>query len=273
MATGLKIIKKAFRLIQVKESSESISAAEGQDALDSLNGLIDALTNDPLMQHNRELIEAPFVNGQASYTFGPGGEINYPRSVSIENAFVRQGTTDWPIVEINNNQYAQIVQKTTGNSYPLYFYYRAKYPLGEISFWPVPQGNTTLFMNVRDSLPKYDNINQDINWPPGYERYLSYELAKEIAPEYRNDIPPLVMKIAGEAKADIQNVNDIDIPVLNSPLAYRYDDVGAWWGGGCSCPPEPPIDFDLIIETGNPSDLLYIQTGNPSDDLIAQPGI
>ena len=208
------------------------------------------------------------MSGQAKYTFGPGGQINYPRSVSIENAFVRQGNVDWPIVEINNDQYAQILLKTTGNSYPLYFYYRATYPLGEISFWPVPQGNTTLFMNVRDALPRYTDINQDINWAPGYERYLKYALAIEIAPEYRNDVPPLVMQIAGEAKAGIQNVNDIDIPMLNSDLVPRYDDVGAWFGGGCECPPDP--DFDTIIETGLPGEDVYIETGLETDDIIIE---
>lgn len=274
MATANKIIKTALRLIQVKAANEPVSASEGQDGLEALNDLIDSLTNEILMQTNRIELSIPFVAGQKMYTLGPGGDINFARPVAIENAFVRDGNTDWPIDEINNDQYERIVLKNTGGSYPIYFFYRAKYPLAEITFWPVPTGNTTLFLNVRNALPKYDDINQDISWPPGYERYLKNALALEIAPEYTSNTFPLVMEHANKSMEMIQDVNNVDIPVLNSPLYSDLDDtIGAWFGG-CGCnTPTPPVEFDLIINTGDPLDTLYVSTGNPSDTLIIETGI
>lgn len=245
MATANKIIKRALRLLQVKESSEPIAADEGQDALEVLNSLIDAWTNEDLMQHFREQHSIPFIAGQRVYTIGSGGDFNVSRTVSIENAFSRDaGGSDWDIQEINLDEYSKIILKSTASTYPYYFYYRPDFPLGEINVWPLPGSNVTFFINVRTQLSQFTDINTDINFPPGYIRALEWNLAVEIAPEYGKEASPLIMRQAADAKERIKDTNNKNVPVLESPLNWwlgynstlaRFGGAGGG-GGGEGCP-------------------------------------
>lgn len=224
MPTANSIIESSLRLLQVKEANESISAAEGADGLSALNELLDSWTNEDLMQSFRKELTFSFVAGQGTYTIGATGDIVETRPVSIENAFTRDsGQSDWPIIEVNNDQFAKIILKQTQSTYPYYFFYRPDFPLGEINFWPVPGANLELHLNVRDELAQFTDINTNLTFPPGYVRALRYNLAVDIAPEYRSDIPPLIIEVARTSKERIKDTNNKNIPELVSDLV--------WWGG------------------------------------------
>lgn len=236
MATALKIIKRSLRLIKVKEANEPISAEEGEDALDVLNNILDSYTNEDLMQFFRPERVVALVSGQKLYTIGAGGDINVPRPVSIENAFSRDsGDSDWPITQLNNDDYQKIILKDTVATYPIWFFYRPNFPLGEISLWPVPGPNLDLHINVRSELDTFTTIDTDLNFPPGYQRLLEYQLAIEIAPEYRNANLGDIEKLAIQAKADIEQTNNKNVPILTSELVPQNMDLGnAWFSGGAS---------------------------------------
>ena len=162
MATASRIISTALRLIQVKEDSEPISAAEGADGLEALNDLLDSWTNEDLMQFFRPQRIVNLVSGKFIYTIGTGGDFNVNRPVSIENAFVRDGESDWPIDEINDDEYQDIILKTTSSTYPIYFYHEPDFPLGKIHVWPVPGPNLEMHISVRNQLDVFADINTNI---------------------------------------------------------------------------------------------------------------
>lgn len=234
MATANTIIKTALRLIQVKEANESITAAEGDDGLTALNDLLDSWTNEDLMQHFRKEHNIPFVAGQKKYTIGAGGDFNVTRPVSIENAFTRDtGNSDWEITEINNDQYQRIILKDTESTYPYYFFYRPDFPLGEINVWPTPGQSLTFFINVRNQLTQFTDINTNINFPPGYVRALKYNLALEIAPEYGRELSGVIVSQAAQSKERLKDTNNKNIPELENPLMwwYGYNATLARFGG------------------------------------------
>jgi hypothetical protein len=59
------------------------------------------------------------VPSQATYTMGSGGDLNTTRPTKIEdNCFIRYGTLDFPLQNLNFESYAAIVDKTTQSNLP-----------------------------------------------------------------------------------------------------------------------------------------------------------
>jgi len=262
-ATANSIIKSALRLLQVKEVNEPISAEEGADGLVALNDLLDAYTNEDLMQFFRPERFINLVAGKRTYTIGEGGDFNVVRPVSIENAFSRDlGPSDWPIIEINNDQYQRIILKTTEATYPYYFFYKPDYPLGEIAVWPVPGPNLEMHINVRSELDTFADINTALSFPPGYIRMLKYNLAVEIAPEYRDNVPKLVLEQAMKAKEHINDTNDKNIPELISDLMDWPGDLGhAWFSGGAAGGGDGTAGDVIFTESGT-AGITITETGS-----------
>ncbi len=133
-------------------------------------------------------------------------------------------------------------------------------------------GETLEFhINVRTQLTEYADINKDINYPPGYARALRYNLAVEIAPEYKVNISPLILKQAASSKEYIKDTNNKNLPELNSPLiwSHGYGDTlarfGTTGGGGGG-----PALGD-IIETGTGTDTITELGSNV--DTITEDGV
>ena len=229
-----------MRLLQVLEEGEAPSGEQAEDALNVLNNIIDSWANESLMLFARTERSISFVSGQTRYTIGASGDFNVTRPVTngIMNAFTRDADgNDWPINEINNDQYQQIILKSTETTYPLYFYYRADYPLGQIDVFPAPGANLTFKINVKSQFTAFAGVSTSVDLPPGYVRCLEYALAEELGPEYlKSTTVPNFQQIkekVREAKEYIKNTNDVNIPELVSDAAYigRNNNNGSysWW--------------------------------------------
>ena len=240
MATVNSITKRAMRLLQVLEAGEAPTGEEAEDALNILNNIIDSWANEALMLFARTQHQISFVPGQTRYTIGASGDFNVTRPVTngIMNAFTRDSDgTDWPISEIDNDQYQQIILKNTVTTYPLWFYYRATFPLGEIDVFPSPGANLTFFINVKSQFTAFAGVSTSVDLPPGYVRCLEYALAEELGPEYLKsttvaNFQQIKSKVI-EAKEYIKNTNDVNIPELQSDAAYigndYYRNSYSWW--------------------------------------------
>ena len=238
MATVNEILTRSLRLLQVLEASEAPSFEESQDSLETINNLIDSWANESLMLFARVEHSIPFVQGQTEYTIGAAGDFNVTRPVSngIMNAFTRDVDTDWPISEINSDQFQTIPLKSIEATYPYHFYYRPDFPVGVITVWPAPGANLTFVINVKDQFTAFPAVSTTVNLPPGYVRALEYNLAVEIAPEYVKNVNAanvqFIQQKATESKEYIKNTNDKNIPELVSDAAYlggSNNNNNYWW--------------------------------------------
>lgn len=241
MATVNDIVKRALRLLQVKEGGEPATDDEAKDGMEVLNNLLDSWANESLMLFTIAEHSFSFVAGQVEYTIGTGGNFNVTRPVTngILNAFVRDtNNLDFKITEINNDQYNEIVLKSITSTYPLYFYFRDNYPLGVLSVWPPPSENLTFFINVSTQFTQFTAPADTVALPPGYVRALEYNLAVEIGPEYIKSSTAanfqVIQKLAMEAKEKIKDTNDVNVPVLKNPAANIGSNLRGnynwWWG-------------------------------------------
>jgi len=99
-------------------------------------------------------------------------------------------------------------------------------------------------------------------------RLLKYNLAVEIAPEYRRQVPPDVKEIAIKAKEGIQDTNDKNVPILTSDLVPWPRDLGnAWFSGGAA---DDGTAGEVIITQTGTAGAVITQTGSAAV-IIVQP--
>ena len=85
--TAGRIIAASMKLIGVLAASEAPTPSEQQDALQTLNGLIDLWGTFRLTMLSVARYEVNLVSGQQSYTIGDGGDFDLdPRWSSIMSA-------------------------------------------------------------------------------------------------------------------------------------------------------------------------------------------
>lgn len=230
MTTARTIIKKAMNKIGALVKNENPDADEANDALDSLNALIASWSNYSLNIYARTWETFNLVSGTAAYTIGSGGDFNTVRPMTILDAYIRIGVIDYKLAIIDDEAYVDIPYKTLVNI-PDSLNYDGGYPLGTIRIYPVPSSNYPLFILTEKQLTEFTTLDTELSMPPGTERALIYNLALELAPEYKQTPDPVLIKIAGEslgaiktnvAKVRTMDAYPIDLRVRNIFTGWRY---------------------------------------------------
>ena len=209
MATGATIIDGALRKLGQIEAGETPTTDEYADALEALNDILDSLNNERLVCFALQTETLTLVNGDNSYTVGTSGDLNTTRPVEIVSAYVVSGYISYPVEIISEEEYAEIPDKTTTADWPTHMVYRPTIAssLGNVVVYPTPNGTATLKLVTRVVLSSVATTATTVTLPPGWNRYLTNQLAIEIAPEYETTPSPSVLKAASEALAGIKKAN------------------------------------------------------------------
>lgn len=214
--TVLDVISGALRLLGVIASGENPAADEAQDALASLNDMIDSWKLERLMVYAILPQTFPLVAGQMSYTMGPGGDFDTERPTRIDkvNLIYPAGSglpLDLPVEVINQDQYEAFIVPGTQSPIPMWVYPDSGFPLRTLFFYPVPSAANSVEIFTWGLIDGFDSVTDTVSLPPGYARALRFNLALELAAEYGKQIPVTVAAVAQEAKAKIKSFNT---PVL-----------------------------------------------------------
>jgi hypothetical protein len=118
-----------------------------------------------------------------------------------------ENTLYLPIDRMEDEEWSDIKLRGTESKIPQYYWDNGDYPVRSLSFWPVPNVPYFVELWLWQPITDWDNIDQELNLPPGYERALVYALAKEIAPEFLKEVPPDVLRIAAESLMEVQRLN------------------------------------------------------------------
>jgi len=223
MATStLDIIKQAFKKIGVLASDSTLSADDANDAKRMLNQMLDYWSIEGLMCYCFINDSYTLTSTKADYTIGDGGNIDTDRPNKIESATINNGTSDYLLEIVTNEQYQGIYDKTLSGT-PTKLLYNPEYPLGKLYFWPTPDSAYTGTISSKTRLSQLSNLAEDIALPEGYEIAIIYNLAILLAPEYGKRIPPDVYKTALETKAAIKRIN-----IVPTYLIQEISSVGSF---------------------------------------------
>lgn len=233
--SGLQLIEGAARLIGVLAEGEALSSQSANDALNTLNDLLDSWSNESLIAFPviRDVFALSSVGLAQTYTWGASATLNSARPQTIKKALIQLTGTNPPIelpMEIMTvEQYSTVVLKTLQSNFPLYCYIDDAYPNRNVSVWPVPTDSTNslVFYSVKP-LVDISTLTTTLSLPPGYQRALRYALAIDLAPEYGVQAPDSVIAIAEQAKAAIKRTNTkplyltMDSALAGKPAVYNW---------------------------------------------------
>ena len=220
MTTARDIITRALQRNGILTKGESPSGDEASDGLSALNDMIASWSNDSLLIYARISESFPLVSGQSSYTIGPSGNFNTTRPLQILTAFTRIGNIDYEMSIIPEQAFDGITQKNISSSIPEVMFYQAGFPLGTITIYPVPTTGT-LHIRSEKQLTELSSLDVDVDFPPGWERALIFNLAIEIAGEYGQTVDEATYLLA------MDSLNKIKTAVARNKTmdAYPYNGV------------------------------------------------
>ena len=208
--TALNIITKAFLISGIKAINEVPSGPEGIDALNSLNMIMGTFQLENLLNYDDILVNGTITPGLNPHTIGgpaTGATFEANRPVQIINAFVRDNSNnDFTLTQIDALQYDELTTKTISTDIPTYFFYNPKFPNGEIFLYPVPTSAYTINLRYKNPLGMFGTIHTSHDYPDGYEKLLTFELAFQLSVEYGTPRPDLKI-IADDIKNTVKKNN------------------------------------------------------------------
>ena len=218
MTTARDLIKLAMKRGKIIGVDQTPSADEENDALDTLNDLLDSWWTKRLVVYR--LIEENFSwgAGLTSRTIGSGGNFSTTRPIKVMGVFFRSGSSDYPArVAEDRLEYDRLPDKTSGGT-PRLVFYDPVFPLGVLYAYPVPDVAYTAFLTSHKRLESFAGAAEDVDLPPGYERLIVNGLAIEMCPDFGLEAPISVQKAFADAKAGLRGIN--------SPALISQIDVG-----------------------------------------------
>jgi hypothetical protein len=207
--TALALIESAMTKLNMLAAGETLSAEDANVGLLRLNALVDALENEGMFAYTTQDTTFTLAAGDVSMTIGPAQEIPMTRPVRIlRGSFSRLDGTDYPLKAITEPEYNEISQKSAASStVPVVCYYDGGTPTGILYFWPSPSTNVEVHLITPESGGQATDLTTVYTFPPGYQRYLEYALALELAPDFNTVPSQMIIGAAANAKRLLKRTN------------------------------------------------------------------
>jgi hypothetical protein len=206
-------INGALRLIGQLAEAEVPSAATSEDALATLNQMIDSWNTERLSVFSTQDQVFSWTPGFITRTLGPTGDFIGNRPILIDDStYFRDPASgiSFGIKLINQQQYNGIAVKTVTSTYPQVMFVNMTYPNITMTVYPVPTKVLEWhFVSVQE-LTSPALLSTPLAFPPGYLRAFKYNLACELAPEFGVEPSPTVQRIAMTSKRNLKRINNPD---------------------------------------------------------------
>lgn len=163
------------------------------------------------------------VNGQASYSIGPSGDVNVSRPITVINAYRRNVTTgiDVPMTEYSKQEYFNIPNKTQ-SGIPTQFYFDQEFPKGNLYVWPVPSTTDlplSIYIDVHSPFT-VASLSDDPDLPDEWQEAVVRNLAVRLAMEFQKPVTPEMAALARET-LDVAKGLDFEEASLKIRPDYR----------------------------------------------------
>jgi hypothetical protein len=213
-------INRALRLLGILAEGETPSASMSNDALMAMNQMIESWNTERLSVFCTQDQVFNWPSSQIKRTLGPTGDFVGNRPVLFDDAtyFKAPSGVSYGIKFINQQQYDGIAVKNVTSTFPQVIFANMTYPNVEMYVYPMPtQTLEWHFVSVQE-LTQPATLDTQLNFPPGYLRAFTYNLAMEFAPEFGVEPSPQVQRIAMTSKRNLKRINNPD-DVMALPYA------------------------------------------------------
>lgn len=230
--TGTAIISRALRLIGALASGETLPAADGADALVTLNAMLDAWRVESLLRDALVRTTQATVANTQTYTIGPAATIVLtPTPSVIEGAgYLIPGSSpsqEVPIAVLTDQAYEAITIKGQTDALPQAIWYKRGAPNGTITVWPNVTQIVTLVLYTRTALAQWTTLATDLTLVPAAEEAVVFQLALRLCPEYGRPVTPEIAELASSALGRYRRAN-VKLVELGMAAMYRPESCGAY---------------------------------------------
>jgi hypothetical protein len=232
MSTVQQMINSSLKLLGVIGSNETPQASESQDALETLNNMLELWSNDPLLATYNLEETFPTVIDQSDYTIGSGGDFNTTRPLQILEAYILDGTVKYEFEIYSLKDWIRFTD-TSSKTRPTTLYYTDEFPLGKIKLWSIPDQVYNLTIYSKKQFTSFTNLTNTISLPPGYKYAIKYNLAVELAPEYKSGLDNVIVSKAEESKSMIRKNNAPRPPFAEHTYLFSHKNNYLWSDKRC----------------------------------------
>ncbi len=207
--TLLELVTQSLLTIGAVDIGVTLNAAEAQNAVNTLNVLVDSWNADGLLIPSVTRESFTLTIGTASYNWGTGagaGNFTTARPAKLIRAFIRDGSYDYPVDLIGGDEYEDITDKTTMGR-PEKLWYDPTYPLATVFLYFAPDAAYSLHTDSEKDLIDFSSLVATISLPPEYLAALKWNLAQELCAPYLRQVPPLVSMRADETLRTVRRIN------------------------------------------------------------------
>lgn len=217
MSTTRDLLIDALELVGAIATGETPAAADHNKALRVFNQMLGVWGNHSLLIGRVTTESFNLVPGQSSYTIGTGANFNTSRPTQILKANLKTNGLETPLEIINYQYWASISTKSIESSLPCKLYYEPASPNGIINLYPVPNTAHQLVLMTLKPFSKIENatVDNELNYPPGYEEAIVYNLAIRLAPAFGKPLLPEVKEIAYNSLNSIKKLNARSITIAS----------------------------------------------------------
>lgn len=181
MATARDLVYDAMASIGAYGTDEAAPKdADAQLVLRRLNRLLSSWSNDNLNIYEVYTDSLTLTPGVSAYSTAL---LSQGRPVTVDDMYVRYANIDYPITQINVEDWSDIGYKST-TSIPTKCYVDTGWPNTTLNLFPIPFTTTTLFVNGMRLVPAAWTLDTTVSLPPGYERFICDNLAVDIASSF-----------------------------------------------------------------------------------------
>jgi hypothetical protein len=209
--TGKKLLKAALLKLGAYDPDEELQPADIASGQEALNLLLDSANLERLLVYNLAE-EASVVTNLREPTIGPGGTCDTIRPSVLREGqvFLRVDEIDYKLLEMTAAEWAGYAGMITPTSQPSRYWYEPSFPLGILHLDYTPDQQYQVVIFKWKVLNQIVNMQATLNLPPGYFRWLVYELALDLRPEYPSSTADMaiIAETARRAKAAIKRVNN-----------------------------------------------------------------
>ena len=221
--TATSLITSALDDLGIYSVGETLSAADLSDGRRRLNAMMSGLALQSLTIP-AEVRETFTVTANTStYTIGSGADFNTIRPIKVLRAGLLYNTLS-PTVErpcslLTEQSYANISIKAQTSTEWIAVYYSPTFATsnyGTIYLYPTPTtADNLLVLYFLQPLVEFADATTSYQIPPGYEEFLSYNLALRLASPHSRPVPDVIRQLAVQSRANIKR-NNAKLVVLSN---------------------------------------------------------
>ena len=207
--TVSEIVTEARGLLGIQAVEEPLQAHELAQGIRALNMLLATWEVEGVKTYLLTEGQLTLVEGQASYTFGAGGDFTTVFR-ELTDARINRSGNDLPMERLSREQYYALPNKTT-EGYPTSYFFDTQREGGTLYVWPAPDSTAGTFkFTYRRQLYDAGNGTDTLDVPKYYLEAVVYNLAKRLIPFYPGAAQISVQAVVAGAASTYATVSTFD---------------------------------------------------------------